>query len=76
MAMCNPNKKSAFNMIIGIIISLLSALILYLMRFYVYKRKTIPDTKGDVNTFTKTGAIIWIVIMMIMYGYVLYYMLK
>ncbi len=76
MAMSNPDKKSALDMTIGIATTILSGLILYLMRFYVYKRKTIPNTKGDTGTLLTTGALIWITIMVVMYGYIFYYMLK
>ena len=76
MTMCIPSKKSIIYMFIGIMTSLLSSVILYLMRVYVYNRKTIPDTKGDMGTLLTIGPLTWNFSMIIMYIYIFYYILK
>ena len=56
--------------------AILAALILYLMRVHVYKRKSIPTTPGKVNTLLTGGSFVWIGIQAVLYAYVAYVMLK
>ena len=76
MAMMNEDKDSLINWVIGTFTTVLAALILYLMRVHVYKRKSIPTTPGKVNTLLTVGPIVWNVIQIALYAYVAYVMLK
>ena len=76
MAMVEPSKKFAANMIIGIISSLAASIILYLMRVKVYNTNKIPTTIGKIDTFKTYGPWLWIGIQILLYIYVLHYMIK
>ncbi len=76
MAMMNEDKDSLINWVIGTFTTVLAALILYLMRVHVYKRKSIPTSPGKVNTLLTVGPIVWNVIQIALYAYVAYAMLK
>ena len=76
MAMMNEDKDSLINWVIGTFTTVLAALILYLMRVHVYKRKSIPTTPGKVNTLLTGGSFVWIGVQVALYAYVAYVMLK
>jgi hypothetical protein len=73
IAKVNPNKKSLGIFLFGILTSLLAGSIVYAMRTRIYKRNSIPDTKGIIN-FTEKSYWLWILIQTIIYIYVLSYM--
>ena len=76
MAMMNEDKDSLINWVIGTFTTVLAALILYLMRVHVYKRKSIPTSPGKVNTLLTVGPIVWVGVQIALYAYVAYAMLK
>lgn len=76
MAMCNPNRKSFVDMIIGILFVEIGSIILYYTRKVVYKRPPIPNTPGDLNTFYSPGGMFWNIIMIFMYMPVILFMIK
>lgn len=69
-------KKAALYTTIGVCVSILSALIVYLFRTKVYGRKKVPTTKGVLNTIISPGGIVWILIMIAMLAYIYYEMIK
>ena len=75
MAMIKSDKQSGISFITGLCISIVAAIILYLFRFYVYRRKNSPITKG-VNNLLTPGGIIWNIIMIAMYSYLLYLLFR
>ncbi len=76
MAMMNEDKDSLINWVIGTFTTVLAALILYLMRVHIYKRKSIPTSPGKVNTLMTGGSFVWIGVQLALYAYVAYVMLK
>ncbi len=76
MAMMNLTKESLCNWIIGVVITCLVGLIIYLLRTKIYKITSIPNTKGKIDTLISPGGIIWITIQLALYCYVAYLMLK
>ena len=73
IAMMKPSKKSVLLFLLGIIISILGGIFVFLSRKYIYKRTHIPETDGYIN-FMDSGLWIWTIIQLILYAYVLYYM--
>lgn len=76
MAMMHPSKESGIGMIVGIIVTVLAGLMLYSLRTILYKRDSIPNTRGELNTLKTPGAWIWIIIQVFLYMYILWMMFK
>ena len=73
VAMMKPCKKSVWLFFLGVAITTLCGLAMYLMRKYIYNRTRSPTTDGYIN-FTDPGFWLWTIIQTILYVYVLYYM--
>ena len=68
MAMMNEDKDSLINWVIGTFTTVLAALIFYLMRVHIYKRKSIPTSPGKVNTLMTGGSFVWIGVQLALYA--------
>ena len=73
IAMMKPNKNSAVLFFLGVIITTLCGIAMYLMRKYFYNRTKSPTTDGYIN-FRDPGLWIWTIIQLFLYAYILYYM--
>lgn len=73
VAMMKPSKKSVWLFFLGVIITTLCGLAMYLMRKYIYNRAKSPTTNGYIN-FSDPGYWIWSIIQIILYVYILIYM--
>ncbi len=79
MAMMNRGKSASGSCsawIVGVLASLLAAIIVYAMRRYVYNRKTSPTTPGQIKTLLTPGAWIWIAIQAALYACVVYLLIR
>ena len=70
VAMMKPSKKSVWLFFLGVIITTLCGLAMYLMRKYIYNRTKSPTTNGYIN-FSDPGYWIWSIIQAILYVYII-----
>jgi hypothetical protein len=68
-------KKAALHTTIGVTVTILCGLIMYLFRTKVYGRTKIPKTNGVLNTIFSPGGLVWLAIMLGMFVYVYYEMI-
>lgn len=68
-------KKAALYTTIGVTITILCGLIVYLFRTKVYNRNTIPQTNGLLSTIVSPGGLVWNAIMIGMFVYIYYEMI-
>jgi heme/copper-type cytochrome/quinol oxidase subunit 2 len=73
VAMMKPSKKSVWLFLLGIIITTLCGLAMYLMRKYFYSRNKSPTTDGYIN-FSEPGYWLWTIFQLILYVYIIIYM--
>lgn len=73
VAMMKPSKKSMWLFFLGVAITTLCGLAMYLMRKYIYNRTKSPTTDGYIN-FIDPGYWAWSILQTILYVYILYYM--
>ena len=73
VAMMKPSKKSVWLFFLGVIITTLCGLAMYLMRKYIYNRTKSPTTNGYIN-FSDPGYWIWSISQIILYIIIISFM--
>jgi hypothetical protein len=73
VAMMKPSKKSVWLFFLGVTLTTLCGLAMYLMRKYIYNRTKSPTTDGYIN-FNDQGYWIWTIFQIILYIYIIIYM--
>ena len=66
----STKKNRRFYFIIGLLLTFLSAIILWFFRSKIYKTG-VPKTEGKIDNFLSLGGLLWNIIMISIYVYIL-----